>query len=142
MSVRRGFSYLETLVAVLLLAVAATTAVSSWNVAARAPANKRVAEIALGLAASHMEMGKARLTLGLPAGQAALAPDVFYGQSGEPAVTATPSGYRVRSSVRVVSDSDGIPSTDDLCELTVEVWDGSGQVLYETSRTLLAFGGR
>ena len=139
---RRGFGYMELLVAVLLVAIASMAALASWSLSLRAPQNKRVTEMGVYVAVQALERLKARKYMGLT-DTAENAPMVsYYDRYGSPVDGAAPRGYMVRAWIRPLINRDGITNTEDLREIEIRVSDNNGtNPPYEQIRTLLTFGG-
>ena len=137
---RRGYSYLELLIATLLISIAAAGAVSTWVISSRAPANKRVTEMGVYLAVREIERLKTLKYMGLTSG---LQGTRYYDRYGAPddGNNPVPQGYRIQSWVTTVVDRNGTSDVEDLQELRVEVRDNSGARLYDEERTLVALGG-
>ena len=154
---RRGFGYLELLASVLLLLIASAGALATWSLSVQTPANKRNIEMGVYLGVSELERLKAQGYLGLPEtgppGNASSNPIVrYYGRTGAVtgyydqtgALVGGPAarGYRARAWIETQdTNGDGLKNSKDLREVTVEVTDNNGNVLYERVRTLLSFGG-
>ena len=138
-----GFSYLELLIAALVLAIATVGALATWSYSSRAPANKRVTEMGVYVATQEIERLKARRYMGLedtPAGSPLV---TYYDRYGAPSASGTPQpqGYKVKAFITPAVDRDATPNTEDLREIRVEVWDNNETTRYEEARVLLAFGG-
>lgn len=141
--VRRGFSYLELLVAVLLLVIAAVGAFAHWSISVRAPASKRVTEMGVFVGVQELEKVKARRFLG-SALTTVNAPLVsYYDRYGAPVDAAAPRGYKTKTWITALVDRDATANSEDLREVKIEVWDNNETLSspYETIRTLLSFGG-
>lgn len=94
-----GFSYLELLIAALVLAIATVGALATWSYSSRAPANKRVTEMGVYVAVQEIERLKARRYMGLedtPAGSPLV---TYYDRYGAPSASGTPQpqGYKVKA---------------------------------------------
>jgi prepilin-type N-terminal cleavage/methylation domain-containing protein len=146
---RRGMTFLELLVAALIIAIAAAAAFASWGVAGRAAGNKRVTEMGVYLAVREIEHLKTQKYINL-ADTAANSPNVsYYDKNGAPVGSATTGGYMVKSWVGVSAatngvdgiNRDGVSNTEDLRGIKVQVSDNSGTKIYDTEQTLLTFGG-
>ena len=138
---RRGAGYLELLVAVILLVIAATGAYATWAFSVKAPANKRVTEMGVYLGSRELERLKAQ-KYGSLVDTSTGSPNVtYYDKYGASATGATTGGYKVKSWVTTLVDRDAKTNTEDLREVSVEVWDSGETKKYETARTLLTFGG-
>ena len=140
---RGGFTYTELLVAVLLVAIAASWGLAAWSISSRAPANKRATEMAVYIATQELERMKARKYMGMsdtPVGSPIV---TYYDRYGAPAAgnTAAPRGFQARSWVMPMVDRNGVADSEDLREIKVEVYDNGGGRMYERAQTLLAFGG-
>lgn len=136
----RGFTYTELLIAVVLVAMAGTYAVSTWSLSSRAPANKRVTEMGVYIATQELERLKALKYLGLP--DTGANPVVtYYDRYGAVVTGPVAQGYKAKTWIRPVVNRDGVPNIEDVLELRVEVWDSRETRRHETARTLLAFGG-
>ncbi|MFN3648287.1 MAG: hypothetical protein ACK47B_01800 [Armatimonadota bacterium] len=143
---RRGFSYLELLIASLLLVLAATGAMAHWRFSLQATATKRVTEMGVYVGVHALERLKTLKYTGLPETGAPLAAgstpvEWWYDRQGQPAGAAQARGYRARGWISTWIDRDGIANTEDVRLLTVQVTDNAGTVEYERIRTLLTFGG-
>lgn len=142
MTRRRGFTYVELVASVMLVAIASLSAVATWSLAPRALANKRLTEMAVQLAVQELERLRAFRYDGLTETPAA-APNVFFfDKHGAPVPSATGAEYQIKSWV-ITRDTNGdnLFDTSDLRELTVEVWNAGETKRYERAQTLLAFGG-
>jgi type II secretory pathway pseudopilin PulG len=138
---RRGFSYLELLVSVLLLVMAAAGAISTWSITLKAPANKRVTEMAAYVGVRELERLKA-LKYGQLDDTPVNAPLVrHYDRYGAPSVSQATQGYRAKTWVTTMVNRDGSTNSEDLREIKIEIWDAGETRLYDTVRTLLTFGG-
>jgi prepilin-type N-terminal cleavage/methylation domain-containing protein len=140
---RRGFSYLELLVAVILLVIVATGAFAHWSISVQAPASKRVAEMGVFVGIQELEKVKARRFLG-SALTAANAPTVtYYDRYGTSVTSPATRGYKVKTWITALVDRDATGNSEDLREVKIEVWDTdeSGSAPYETIQTLMSFGG-
>jgi prepilin-type N-terminal cleavage/methylation domain-containing protein len=138
---RRGLTYLELLVAALIIAIAASAAFASWGIAGRAAGNKRVTEMGVYLAVREIEHLKSQKYINLP-DNAANSPNVsYYDKNGAPVGSATTGGYKVKSWVTIIVNRDAVSNTEDLREIKVEVWDSGETKKFDTEQTLLTFGG-
>lgn len=139
---RRGSTYVELLVSMILLSIAATAAVATWSMTVRIPATKRAAEVSLTLAVGEMERLKAIKYANLPETTAA-APNVsYFSSAGAPVTAAAARGYEVLSWVVTLdSNADGGMDARDLRELTVEVWNTGRTRRHERLQAQLAQGG-
>lgn len=141
-SCRRGYTYLELIASVMLVAIASLGTVLSWRLAPQAVANKRVTEMSVQLAVSELERLRAfRYTALTDTPNAS--PNVFYfDKSGAALASSTGASYLVKSWV-ITQDSNGdnVRNDSDLRELTVEVWAPGETRRYERAQTLLAPGG-
>lgn len=136
---RRGFSYLELLVAVLLLVIAAAGAFAHWSISVRAPASKRVTEMGVYIGVRELEKVKARRLLGSVASNT---PTVtYYDKYGAPSNAAVTGGYTVNTWITAIVDRDATANSEDLREIKIQVGSNDGTKVYETIRTLLTFGG-
>ena len=143
---RRGFSLLELLAAVVLLAIAAAGALATWSMSSRAAANKRATEMAVYCGVHALERLKTQKYMSLPeTGQpadVASTPLVFwYDRNGQPAVSAQAQGYRARGWISTWVNRDGVTNTEDLRAITVQVTDNAGTREYDRIVTLISFGG-
>lgn len=138
---RHGFTYVELLASVLIVAMSAAYAMASWGISSRAPANQRVTEMGVFVATQQLERLKAEKYMTLmdtPAGTPTI---TYYDRYGAPAAAAAPQGYLVKTTIGPLVNRDGMINTEDLREIVVEVWDNAQTKRYEQARTLLAFGG-
>ncbi len=133
-----GFTYVELLMATLVVAIAAVSALATWQISSRAPANKRATEMGVFVATQELERMKAIKVDGLAAGSTTVR---YYDRYGAPAAAAATNGFRTTSYVTAIVDRNGTPSTDDLYEIRVEVHNNDGSKLLEEARTLLTLGG-
>lgn len=136
-----GFTYLELLMAALILAVATVGALATWSYSSRAPANKRVTEMGVYVATQEIERLKARRYLGIEDTDPGSPLVTYYDRYGGPTGGAVMQGYKVKSFITPAVDRDGASNTEDLREIRVEVWDNNEAKRYEEARILLAFGG-
>lgn len=143
---RRGFSYAELLVSALILVIAVAGAFAHWSFSVRMPAIKRVQEMGVYIAVEELERVKARRFLGSLITPANAPVVSYYTRNGVLEVTGdTPDlqGYKVKTWITSAVDRDGAANTEDLREVTVEVWDRAEANTnpFERVRTLLSFGG-
>ena len=139
---RRGFSYLELVASVMLVALAGTCAVMSWGLAPKALAAKRLTEMSIQLGGAELERLKS-LKYEQLVDTAVNAPNVqYFDKFGALLGSSTGSTYKLKSWV-ITQDTnhDGTLDSVDLRELTVEVWNPAETSRYEQTQTLLAFGG-
>jgi prepilin-type N-terminal cleavage/methylation domain-containing protein len=137
----RGLTFLELLVAALIIAIAASAAFASWGVAGRAAGNKRVTEMGVYLAVREIEHLKTQKYINL-ADTGANSPNVsYYDKNGASVGSATTGGYMVKSWVTVIVNRDSVSNTEDLREIKVQVSNNGGTKIYDTEQTLLTFGG-
>jgi type II secretory pathway pseudopilin PulG len=139
---RRGFTYLELVASVMLVAIAGTCAVMSWGLAPKALATKRLTEMSVQLASAELERLKAftyQQLLDTPVSS----PNVqYFDRYGTLLASSTGAAYKVKSWVITQdTNNDGTFDSVDLRELTVEVWNPVETSQYERTQTLLAFGG-
>jgi hypothetical protein len=136
----------EVLVATMILAIVAGGAIASWSLSSRAAANKRAVEIGNSIAVEEIERLKA---VRYPY----LTPSPLQGGQPVPTVrwfdrygnwlgsSATSGDFQARETVVILIDRDDETNSEDLKEITVEVWDGSAARMFERARTLITFGG-
>jgi prepilin-type N-terminal cleavage/methylation domain-containing protein len=136
-SLRRGFTYVELLVAAILLGIAAAAGIAGWNLSVRAPANKRVTEMAVFIGIQELERMKAKKYLSVHESVIVQ----YYDKYGAPVGSAVTKGYKARSWSSALINRDGVTNTEDMRELRVEVWDNTETTRYESIQTLLTFGG-
>ena len=138
---RRGAAYLELLVAVVLLAIAAAGALSTWSLSSQAPANKRVTEMGVYLGTRELERLKAQKYSSM-LDTAVGSPNVtYYDELGVSTNAAVAGGYKVKSWVMTLVNRDTIANTEDVREITIEVWDSAETNQYDSARSLITFGG-
>jgi prepilin-type N-terminal cleavage/methylation domain-containing protein len=142
---QRGFSFIELLVAVLILSVVASGAVATWSLSSRVPANKRVTEMASLVAVQEIEKIKAQKYLNTTI----TSTTSYYDKNGSNRdsggtvyASAQSKGYTATTTVSVVENRDNTTNTEDLLEVVTVVRPSSdANTTYETQRTLLTFGG-
>jgi type II secretory pathway pseudopilin PulG len=152
-SSRLGFSYVEVLAAVILLALASAAIIATWSIATQAAADKRVTEMGVFVGTQQLEKMKAE-TYGYLPDQPANATSVsylttptgaasvtYYDRFGALSAASANRGYMVKSWVTPIIDRNGKTDIEDLREIRIEVGDNTGVHLYDTVRTLIAFGG-
>lgn len=135
---RRAMTYVEVLVAALLLGIAAAAAVATWNLSSRIPQSKRLTERAVFIATSEIERLKSIKYTYLANGTTTLWYDKYGVWLGSGASTGA---YRVIDTVSVVVPTTPTGTTRDLLQVRVQVQNTAGTVTYEDARTLLTFGG-
>jgi type II secretory pathway pseudopilin PulG len=148
---RRGFGYLELLVAVLLLVMSAAGALAVWSFSTRAAASTRTRQMTAHLGVRELERLKARTYAGLPETDGQTVGSVTNPQflethynAAATVVTASDPARRYFARARVItldSNGDGRRDTQDLRELTVEVFIRGESAPHTRMRTLLSFGG-
>jgi len=139
---RRGASYLELLVSVVILAITGAAAVATWGWSVRVPATKRLAEMGSYLAVTEMERLKALKYANLVETAPASPSQSYFGPSGAPVPTPVARGFQVLSwTTTQDSNADGARNAADLREVVVEVWNNDRTQRYERLQTLLTAGG-
>ncbi len=143
---RAGTTYVELLAAAMILAIVAAGGVATWSFVSRAPANKRVTEMASLIGVQEVERLKAtgytNLAPSALDGSGNPVPSVrYYDRYGAVTTVAASRRYQARSAVVVVVNRNGRADKEDLKELRVEVWDAAGSRRYSSVATLLCFGG-
>jgi type II secretory pathway pseudopilin PulG len=152
---RRGLTYVELLVAVFLVSIAAASAGAVWVLSARIPAVKRVTELGSFISVQEIERQKAKhysSFTNTPDGSPMV--DWYdrngrWLQSGGTAPVVPPDKlplFQAKAWTRAgsghgVNRDDPKANIEDLVEIYVEVWSGDGTRKYETAQTLVTFGG-
>ncbi len=135
--VSNAFTYLEILTAIILLSIAASTAVAGWSLAISAVSTKRTTEMALYIGVHEMERLKAKRFLTMN--------DTIaiqnYDKYGDPVTAPDPNGYLSKAWSSVLINRDGKNNSEDLRELHVDVWNSLQSKKYESMQTLITFGG-
>jgi Tfp pilus assembly protein PilE len=133
----QGFTLVEALSAVVLVAIVAIGAIATWGFSARVVANKRVTEMANYLGTREIERIKAKKYAYAPASST-----TYYDKTGASTGGAVSFGYMVRSTVAISVARPSSPSSADLQEIQVQVWNSSGTTRYDDGniRTLLSTG--
>jgi type II secretory pathway pseudopilin PulG len=134
---RCGFTYAELLIAALLLSIVSAAAFAGWGISVRAPANKRVTEMAVFIGVQELERRKAQTYLF----QTADVRVQYYDKHGAPVTAAVAKGYKAKSWSTVAINRDRATNTEDLLEIRIEVWNNEETQRYENIQTLMAFGG-
>jgi len=133
-----AMTFVEVLVASLLLGMAAAATLAAWGYLARVPQSKRLIERGVGIAASEIDRRKAIGYDYLVRGTSTVWYDVHGAWLGE---SATTGAFQVLVTVAPVVPTTPTGSSRDLLELRVRVRDQSGLSTYHDARTLLAWGG-
>lgn len=138
MNLRRGLTYMEVLIALLLVSMAAAAAIATWRISLKAVEDKRVTEMGVYIASSEIERQKAikytYLTLSTKT--------YYYDRWGNwLGVGAASGAYKAVDTISVVAPNPATGSDRDLLELRVVVSTGSGAVQLEDTRTMMTFGG-
>lgn len=134
---RRGFTYMEVMIAVILLSIAAGAAMAGWNLAGKATATKRRTEMAVYIGVEELEIMKAKKYLNLDN----TVRIQYYDKNGAQVGSAATNGYKAKAWSAALIDRDGSANTEDLRELYVEVWNNAETIKLDSIRTLLTFGG-
>jgi prepilin-type N-terminal cleavage/methylation domain-containing protein len=143
---RRGFSYLELLMAVVLLSMAAAGAVATWSFSTRAARSKRITETGVYVGVHAVERVKSRKYLGVDdtgaEGVVGSTPlEYWYDRYGQPVNAAATEGYRARVWLISFVDRDTINNSEDLRRVTAVVTNNAGTDEYDRIDTLLSMGG-
>ena len=143
----RAFTYIELLVASLILVIAASGVVASLRLLPAVPRNKRITEMGIYIGSQELERLKAQTYDLLSKNSNGTD---WYDKSGAwiSSNGSAPPGalYRANWSVPLTSngtggvDRDSTVNSEDLIELIVTVTDKDQTIPYGTARTLLAFG--
>jgi len=134
----RAMTLVEVLVASLLLAMAAGSAVAAWGYLTRVPMSKRLLERALLVASSEIDRRKADGYEYIPRGTSTSWYDAYGAWLGPAATTGT---YRAEVTATPVVPLVPTGTNRDLMELRVRVRDAGATVVYHDARTLLCWGG-
>ena len=143
-SAPHGFSMIELLVAVMLLAIAATGAAGTWVFSLRATANKRLTEMGAYIGIQELERMKDLRYDALTYTQESAPVVDWYDKNGQwlgTAPSVTGGVYRASTWIRPIVDRDATANQEDLKEIEVQVWSGDGSAQYEGVRTLITYGG-
>lgn len=143
---QKGLTLVELLVAALLVAMAALTAVSSIRMAASLPRNKRVTEMAVYVSVAALERIKAieysNMTDVTPLPPSATASKWYYDKFGTPVGSAATDGYTVEYGIQLEdTNGDGVYDSLDMRRIVVEVYDNGLASLYERIDVKMANGG-
>src|SRR5579872_7345104 len=135
-------TYIEVLVAVLLLSVAIGGVLASWQVAVRAPADKRVTEMGVYCAVSDIERLKA-IKYSALVDTGGTSNVVWYDKSGTYLGSAQGATgfYKVKETISTIVPTTSTGTTRDLREIYVEVWNADETIRFEAARTMITFGG-
>jgi Tfp pilus assembly protein PilE len=135
---QRAFGLVETMAAVLVVSVAAIAAIATWGFSTAVVGNKRVTEMANYLGTREIERIKAKTYAYAPASST-----TYYDKTGASITGPVSLGYMVESTVTVAVSRGSTPSSADLDEIQVQVWNSSGTQRYDDGniRTLLSTGG-
>jgi prepilin-type N-terminal cleavage/methylation domain-containing protein len=146
---RKGFTYIEVLVAIMLVAVAASGLFACVRITTMTPRTKRTTEMAVYISVAALERIKAQKFLSMtdimplpatpvPTGVSSW----YYDKNGVPATSASTGGYTVLYGVHLDdTNGDGVYDTRDMRHIVVEVRDNTLAKLYERIDSYLAFGG-
>jgi hypothetical protein len=143
---RVGFTFMEVMVAIVLVVVAAAGVFACARIMAMTPRNKRTTEMAVYLSVAGLERIKGQKFLSLsdikPLPPATGANAWYYDKNGAPVSAATTGGYTVLYGVLLEdSNGDGVYDTRDMRHIVVEVRDNTLTTLYEHIDSYIAFGG-
>jgi len=142
----RGMSYVEVLMATIVLAIVAAGAVASWSLSSQVAATKRAVEIGNTIAVEEIERLKAirypYLAVSPVVGGQPVPTVRWYDKYGNWLGPSAATGdFKAKVVIRVLIDRDGKANNEDLKEAVVEVWDTNETRRYEIQRTLLTYGG-
>lgn len=143
---RTGFTIVEALVAVVLVAVAASGLFACVRITAMTPRTKRTTEMAVYISVAALERIKGQKFLAMtditPLPPAAGSNAWYYDKNGAPAAAASSGGYTVLYGAQLTdTNGDGVLDTRDMRRIVVEVWDNARATRYERIDTYIAFGG-
>lgn len=133
-----GLTFVEVLVASMLLGMAAATAIASWGYLTRVPQSKRFIERGILIAATEIDRRKAFGYDYLVRGTSTSWYDAYGAWLG---ADATTGAYQAVVTVTPVVPTTPTGTNKDLLELRVQVRDTAGAVTYHDARTLIAWGG-
>jgi prepilin-type N-terminal cleavage/methylation domain-containing protein len=139
----QGMSYIEMLVAVVILSIVAAGGLATWGFSSRVPVSKRLTNMGSLLVICEIERLKAQGYSNLVDGTTVH----WYDKYGSFLSTggSAPSGavYKTSSTVQLSLSRNGSSASDteDLREIVVTVQNADASKTYETQRTLLTFGG-
>lgn len=140
---RRGYSFMELLIACIILSIGAIGAVGIVGVLTRTPATKRLTEMGAFIASQEMERVKTQTYNYL--GTESISPDYYdkYGKFIASGAGPTPAGslYKAAFTVTVKVDRDGVANAEDVKEITITVTNVVTNKQLEQMQTLMAFGG-
>jgi prepilin-type N-terminal cleavage/methylation domain-containing protein len=146
---RKGFTYTEVLVAVVIVAIAASGLFACVRVTTMTPLTKRTTEMAVYVSVAALERIKAQKFIYMtdikplpatpvPTGVSAW----YYDKNGVPATSASIGGYTVLyGNLLEDTNGDGVLDTRDMRHVVVEVRDNTLAKLYERIDSYIAFGG-
>jgi prepilin-type N-terminal cleavage/methylation domain-containing protein len=143
---RKGFTYTEVLVAVVIVAIAASGLFACVRVTTMTPKTKRTTEMAVYVSVTALERIKAQkfvtMTDITPLPPATGASAWYYDKNGVPTTAASTGGYTVLyGNLLDDTNGDGVHDTRDLRHIVVEVRDNTLAKLYERIDSYVAFGG-
>jgi prepilin-type N-terminal cleavage/methylation domain-containing protein len=143
---RRGVTYTEVLVAIVIVAVAATGLFAGLRNTTMTPHTKRTTEMAVYISVTALERIKAQRYLAMtnitPLPPTTGAAAWYYDKNGAPAASVSTGGYTVLYGVLLEdTNGDGVYDTRDMRHVVVEVRDNTLATLYERVDSYLAFGG-
>lgn len=137
----RGFTILELLAAVVLIAIAAIGAAATWSLSTRAAANRRATDMGNYIAVREMERLKSSKYQSLNDTTTGSPSITYFNRYGDPEGSQVTRGFKVKTWISPIVNRDSTTNSEDLREVKIEVRSNDEATLYETARTLLTFGG-
>ena len=133
---RHAVTYIETLVAVLILSLVAGAALATWTYSERVPANKRLTEMGSFIAVRELEVVKAKKYVYAPTGTTT----TYYDKDGNETAVAADKVYLATTTVGTPTGVTATNTSADIREVVCVVRSADASKLFETERTLIAFG--
>jgi len=163
--VLRGLTYMEVLVAAMILVMAGTGAISTVMIARKSTVDKRLTEMGIYCAYSSAERIRAEKFVNIPEITAAAPNYLYYDLHGVliSSYENTPNGmryYDINHNILVIqvpptgvsftvtwsmvttdTNGDGVLNANDMRTLTVKCWNPALTTLYESLQLNMALGG-
>ncbi|MFM7323259.1 MAG: prepilin-type N-terminal cleavage/methylation domain-containing protein [Armatimonadota bacterium] len=135
---RGGLTFVEVLVASMLLGMAAATAIAAWGYLSRVPQSKLLIERGILIATSEIDRRKALGYDYLVRGTTTSWYDAYGTWLGD---SATTGAYQAVVTVTGVVPTTPTGTNNDLLEMRVQVRNTAGTATYHDARTLMSWGG-